>query len=142
MADVSTAVVEFRHNTDITPGAAYVTSVPRVAPVFLNSAEFSRFAAFDNVANSTQRRSRRIGTISLLLAGFALCGVTAELLASAVGRHVPPAVTVAVEMAALVSIFLAVGPRFTQTRTTWLTARFITEQIRQWTFCLFLVRLC
>ena len=75
---------------------------------------------------------------SLWLGGIALSGITVKLLVTALGSKMPTALIAAFEAAALFSVAAALGPWFVNSRTKWLTARFMTEQIRQWHFQLLL----
>lgn len=46
----------------------------------------------------------------------------------------PTGLVLVFELSALFAVALALGPWFARTRDRWLTARFVTEQIRQWHF--------
>jgi hypothetical protein len=130
-ADVALPSTEFAHNTDLDPSEEYLTALSRLRLVLRNPTLLSEFDRYDRVANDGQSRFRLKGMFSLWLAGVSLVGVTAELLLAALAVPVPPAVTAVFELCALGAIALAL---FGRTRTRWLAARFMTEQIRQWHF--------
>jgi hypothetical protein len=130
--------LEFFHNTDLNPNDAYLASVPRLKLVLRHPALLEVFEAYDNVANSMQKTLRLTGLVSLWLSVLGLTGITAKLLVAALGHEMPHALVVGFELSALVAIALAISPKFARTRTHWLTARYVTEQIRQWHFQLLL----
>jgi hypothetical protein len=126
--------LEFIHNTDLNPGDDYLASVPRLDRVLRHPALLDFFQRYDPTANTMQKTLRFTGTVSLWLGGLALAGSTAKLLIAALEMELPQVLIVVFEVAALVSVALALGPWFARTRRRWLTARFVSERIRQWHF--------
>jgi hypothetical protein len=134
MTDVTPADTEFVHNTDLSPGERYLATVPRVRAVLHHPALLEAFERYDRIANSKQKVFRSTGVASLWLGTVSLVGIAAELLLAALAFPAPWFVTMLFELCALASIILALGPWLARTRTRWLVARFMTEQIRQWHF--------
>jgi len=128
----------FVHNTDLNPGEEYLATVPRVRLVLHHPALLKAFNDYDSIADSKQKVFRWSGTVSLLLAGISLTGIAVELLLGALAVHVDWKVTIVLELCAATSVLFALGPWLSRTRTQWLTARFMTEQIREWHFQLLL----
>ncbi len=122
------------HNTDLNPSDEYLKSVPLLRVMLRTPELLQAFGGYDEIANKNQRMVRLTGMASLWLAGTALGGTTLELLLAAIGVSVPAVIVIILEVLALASIVLALAPHVFHTRTTWLTARFMTEQMRQWQF--------
>jgi hypothetical protein len=134
MNDTALLSTQFVHNTDLQPPKEYLATVPRVQLVLRYPALIETFDRYDRVANYKQRLFRLTGMVSLLLGGVSLVGIATELFLAALTVQVPPLVTALLELSALGSLLFALGPWFAGTRTQWLAARFMTEQIRQWHF--------
>lgn len=134
MANALPPQLEFIHNTDLNPDDDYIASVPRLDRVLRHPALLDIFQRYDATANAMQKTLRLTGSISLWLGALALAGTTAKLLAGSLHTELPRVLLVAIEVAALGAVALALGPWFARTRRRWLTARFVTEQIRQWHF--------
>ena len=134
----ATLDIGFVHNTDLDPGERYLASLPRVRTVLRFANLIELFKAYDALANSRQAVLYWTGLTSLCLAAATLAGITTELLVAALQRAVPVRLVVLFEVGAVLAIALAVGPWMANVRNKWLTARFVTEQIRQWHFQIFL----
>ncbi|MEK6372878.1 MAG: hypothetical protein AABO58_09290 [Acidobacteriota bacterium] len=130
--------LEFEHNSDLSPGEPYLAAMPHMRAAFGYEKTSNLFGYYDGVANAEHRVLRRTGMVSLILGGVALSGIVIKLMVGALGHSMPLSLIALFEAAALGSIVLALGPWFSRTRTKWLTARFMTEQIRQWQFQLLL----
>lgn len=118
------------HNTDLHPPADYLATLPRLRSVLESPPSADIFASYDTLAGSAQARAFRLGMASLLLAVIALLGSGAQLLAHALGYEPLHAVGIPLELCGLTAVVMAVGPWFSRARNQWLTARFVTEQIR------------
>lgn len=128
------AITEFLHNTDLRPSDQYLAGVPRLRPLLHFPALVAKFEAYDRAAGAAQRRLRRIGGLSLLLAMVAILGAAGQLLALALGGHAPAWAAIGLEFCGLTAIVLAAGPWFGRVRGRWLVSRFVTEQLRLWQF--------
>jgi hypothetical protein len=130
---------DFRHNTDLDPPEAYLATVPRVRAALRNPELIGVFRHYDRIANSKQKLFRGLGMLSLVLACVSLLGIDAELCVAALYPAFHSArVTATFEFCALLSIAIASAALAAGTRTQWLTARYLTETIRQWHFQMFL----
>lgn len=138
MSSATMLITEFVHNTDLNPSEAYIATVPRLRTVLHYQPLTDSFNVYDQIANRKQKIVRRTGMTALLLGTISLIGIALELLLSGFQLFVPWQVTVSFESFALASICLTLSPWIGKTRTQWLTARFMTEQMRQWHFQLFL----
>jgi hypothetical protein len=134
MTDASRSDLEFVHNTDLRPGEEYLATMPRLRVVLDHLALLKVFDRYDLIANSKQRVFRLMGIVSLWFASISLIGIAGELLLAALALAAPWYVTMLLELCAAISIVLALAPWLSRTRIQWLTARFMTEQIRQWHF--------
>jgi len=138
MVASSSRSITFVHNTDLNPPGEYIATLPRIAPALRFDGLLKVFGQYDAIANTAQRRLHATGIASLALGSLALTGITVKLLLLALGAAMPPVLVFAVEISAVVSIALAVGPWVSRSRGRWLTARYVTESIRQWHFQLLL----
>lgn len=124
----------FVHNTDLNPSEEYLATVPRLRTVLHDSVLLEKFEEYNRIANHAQQTFRRAGMISLCLACAALVGIALELLFSILQFHTWRLTPIILEFCAAVSIVLTLLPWNRRTRNSWLTARFMAEQIRQWHF--------
>src|ERR1022692_4212938 len=134
MKNTSSVNMDYLHNRDIDPPDDYLAALPRVRLALHHPALLDLFIRYDEIANSKQRLFRIVGMTSLAFAGVSLVGISVELLLGALGPAVPWQVTMMLELLALMAIFLVLGLRLAGVREKWLTARFMTEQLRQWHF--------
>ena len=123
--------VDFVHDTDLDPSKNYLETLPRVREVLCHPALLAEFKRYNGLANSKQTTVRRLGAASLFCGGVALVGITVELFLAARTIKPPWHTTLLFEVFAAASIVLALRSK---TRTQWLTARFMTERMRQWHF--------
>jgi hypothetical protein len=130
-ADLKAASVDFLHNTDLDPSKNYLETLPLVRAALRHPALLCEFGRYNSLADSKQATVRLLGTVSLFCGGVALVGITIELLLAARTIQPPWYTTVLFEIGAAASIILALRSK---TRTQWLTARFMTERMRQWHF--------
>jgi|SRR3984885_10616566 len=137
--DAEMLSTDFTHNTDLNPPETYLATVPRVRAALRNPALIGVFRHYDRIANGKQKLFRVLGIFSLLLAWASLLGIDAELCKTALcPTFHSPRVTATFEVCALLSIVIALAALVAGTRSKWLTARYLTESIRQWHFQMFL----
>lgn len=132
--DASHPGIRFRHNSDLDPGEDYLAGFPRTRDALSDTALLEAFGRAEQLANAGQWQFRLFGRLSLAFGTIALVLLTWKLFLTAVHVHVSNSMLWATEVLAVVSVVLALGPRFTKSRAGWLNARFLTEQMRQWHF--------
>jgi hypothetical protein len=122
-----------KHNTDLHPTPLYLNALPGIGAALEHPERQNLFEKYEAIANSEQRLFRRIGMCSLVMATFALTGIVVELAIEPL-YPIPPYLAASLECLVIGAIFLALLPRLIGTREKWLTARFMTEQMRLWHF--------